>query len=357
MDDAWHTVDALKHRLLYCHSVAVDDAFGYLLYRSSSSRRSEATRERLLNYVNFLLHVGPLLRSHVLCLVSSESYVPALAADRRRGNRAQPSTFKKRLESTLTGSPALEHLDFREIMAVAPDDVRQEWAQALESSDGRHVIEDVNLDAACERVAMSIGAAANAPGALSVYFPFRYDVELLSAYERLAVDPQSPALQGAAEAWLLSALIDVELPGLAALDPDELVSIRTQSEEFENWRKALRQAVMRADAFPRHLPGRSAAVKREIGDLLQEGKKRLEASLPKSVALKALRKGAVSMLAGTVSAAIVLLLDPDKTVLAALYGLAGVAGSASATALAEPSEAGDGKARRAALAHYVAMLR
>jgi hypothetical protein len=138
-----------------------------------------------------------------------------------------------------------------------------------------------------------------------------------------------------ADNWLLNQWIDIELPGIASLTPDELVSIRTQSEEFEQWRRALKDAVRWADAAPRTLLDRRSHVKREVQERLEEGKNELESSMPKSTLLKGLKKGSVSMLGGAVSAALVFWLDPTRTLGAALAGLAGAAGSAAISAAEE----------------------
>src|SRR5207249_1368981 len=40
-DDAeWKIADAIKHRLLYCHSIALDDPLGHLLFLTAAQTRS-----------------------------------------------------------------------------------------------------------------------------------------------------------------------------------------------------------------------------------------------------------------------------------------------------------------------------
>jgi hypothetical protein len=342
---------------MYCHSLAIDDPFGDLLFRNSFGSRYEVDRAALLNYVNFLLHFAPLLRTHVLCMVTSEEYLPEVKLARDRGGAGNRTLFAQRLRQMVTDATLVRSLDFREIMYAAPADIQKHWQSTyLASTDGELDLAETNFRVACDRVGMAVGAAANSPGLLSIYFPFRYDVALLTAFEE-RVRAKEPVNVPDADNWLLNQWIDIELPGIASLTPDELVSIRTQSEEFEQWRRALKDAVRWADAAPRTLLDRRSHVKREVQERLEEGKNELESSMPKSTVLKGLKKGSVSMLGGAVSAALVFWLDPTRTLGAALAGLAGAAGSAAISAAEEGLKGSANSGKRATHAHYVAMLR
>jgi len=341
----WQAVDAIKYRLLYCHSLAVDDPLGtMMLYYQDNTRR-----EPLLNYVNFLLHMGPLVRSHALCFVAPAGYFESVMQTIVRGG------FESRLKEMLSGKSILQTLDFREIMHKAPEEIQQRWKDLLHSTSGEETLREANYDAAFKRIGKTIDAAVHAPGLLSVYLPFRYDIDLLSRYQQQALLDESISLPDA-DNWLLSRLIDIELPGIDTLSPDEVVNIRTQSEEFEHWRGVLRDAIQHADTIPANVLGRNVAIRREVQAKLREGKARLEASLPKSAVLKGLKKGTVSMLGGVISAAIVLLLDPTKSVGATLAAIAATAVSAGVATVAEASEGSSNQAKRAAWSHYVAML-
>jgi hypothetical protein len=337
----WQAVDAIKYRLLYCHSLAVDDLLGDMLFLSEVT----PGRQTLLNYVNFLLHMGPLVRSHVLCFVTPRIYLRPEFKTRRGG------WLKPRLEEMLSGRPVLETLDFQEIERKRPKEYQlNPWP----GTGPDEMLRSVHFNNSCERISRTIAAAADAPGLLSVYLPFQYDIDLLSRYQEQALVDES--IRVPLDDWLISKWIDIELPGFDKLSPEDLVNIRTQSEEFDNWRGDLKDAMQHANNSLPNVLVRNEDIRWEVKTKLREGKARLEASLPRSAVLKGLKKGTVSMLGGALSLAIVSLLDPTKTVGAVLEAFAGVAGSAGISALAEALEGNSSNAKRAAWNHYVAML-
>ena len=89
----WKIADAVKHRLLYCHSIALDDPLGDLLALTTAQMRSnqgDSAKRALLRFVNLSLHFGALIRSHILCLLPNRSYsADSQKRFRRRDDLAQ----------------------------------------------------------------------------------------------------------------------------------------------------------------------------------------------------------------------------------------------------------------------------
>jgi len=68
---------ASKHRLLYCHSIALDDPFGHLVSLTNAQMKTgqgDGGKRALLRFINLLLHLAPLLRTHTVCLLPSRMY-------------------------------------------------------------------------------------------------------------------------------------------------------------------------------------------------------------------------------------------------------------------------------------------
>jgi len=286
-NEIWTAVDSIKHRLLYCHSLALDDPMGSLLY-THSVRNAESSRARLLNFVNFLLHMAPLIRSGIICLKPPDIYLP----DEAWGTRW--SKVSQRVEEQLKDDPVTKTMDIGELAEAAPE-ARDELAK--------------------------------------LNFP---------DYEN----------------WLLSQLIDIDLPGVGALMPEDLVSIRMSSGVFADWRTTLSDAIRYADnAVPEHVWGRNAAVRKEVNARLQEGRAKLEATMPKSTFLKSGRAGTVTMLGGALGVGVSMLIDPSMTLPAIIAALSTSATAATVQIASDITGTASGAAATAAKAHFIAVLR
>jgi hypothetical protein len=348
-DGDWHAVDAIKHRLLFCHSIAFDDPLGEIVSLAASQMRlgnqGDGGKRALLNYINLLLHFSELLRTHVVCVVPPEAYLPGHTA---------PTYVPLDANLQMDLQDWQQQLDFDEIMQAAPENVQVEWKTLLKEADGNALLQKVNFVRACERISSAIAGVSHAPRKLSLYLPFRYDVDLLKKYRGSAIAPGSFSLPDR-DNWLLNQLVDVKLPGLSSLSPHDLVAIRTGAE-FGQWRKVLKEALRNADALPDDLWNREQEVRKEIDDRLQEGKVQLEAAISKSRVLDGVKQGSVSMLAGLASVGLTLLLNP-AALLAVLVAAAGAAATVQAIAAAVKGSTGSTTSSRGALAHYVAVLR
>jgi hypothetical protein len=188
--------------------------------------------------------------------------------------------------------------------------------------------------------------------------PYRYDVELLLACQPELLRDQ-PLSFPDADNWLLTRVIELEVPGIASLDPEQLIELRSSSGEFDAFRKELSNAIRTADSLPKNTFDRAKEVKRLTSEGLASARDKLEEALRKSRTLAALKKGSVAMTGGALSAAVVSTLDPTKVIslplVVALLAGAGVSGLVAAVAAAREIP-GKSRAKRAASAHYVAML-
>ncbi len=353
----WRTVDAIKHRLLYCHSVALNDPLSDLATLAAAQmRQSQPGRgmTALLNYVQLLIHMGKLLRDNVLCLVPPAFYSPA-----RVGPYQQRAEMYQRLSSVPGGRNFWKQADIQEILKNAPETTRTEWESALHSGGtSEELIRSVNFDAACQRIADALSATTDLKNCASIYLPYRYDIELLLACQSALIHSHLPGFRDA-DNWLLSRVIDMEVPGLCSLDPEQIVELRSDSAEFAMFRNELSSAIRAADSLPMNTLDRAGEIKRLTSVELASAKEKLELSLGKSPTLAALRKGSIAILGGTLSAAVVAGLDPTKVVTLPLVValLAGASISGVITGVAAASEIPEeSSARKAALAHYVAML-
>jgi hypothetical protein len=338
----WRIADAIKHRLLYCHSIALDDPLGHLLALTTAQIRTnqgDSGRRALLRFVNLSLHFAPLLRSNIVCFLPHRGYSPD--STKRFGSRDE-------LESALKD---LGNYDPSEFVAAAPEAVRLDWKER--GLFDTTLVAKVATNVASSRIANGLEAVLHAPDRVSLHLPFRADVELLKKSSRLTEEIASTGFSDR-DSWLLSELVDLDMPGLAELDPDALVEIRT-GDEFSAWRHALSQALLSANALPSSLWNRNEEVKRTIREQLTDSRTRLEAQLGKSPVLAGLKKGRTSIIIGLVGLSISALVDPTKLTTAAIASL--LAGSATAAAIDALQTACRSPSQNAMLAHYVAALR
>jgi hypothetical protein len=336
----WKAVEAIKHRLLYCHSVAFDDPMPSVVSLAAAQIRiPQPEHNGLLNYINLLLHFRELIRKHVVCPVSHESYLPGhLMPDYvDLGEKLEAAADKSRL------------LEIDELMEAAPEDVRAIWREDLAHASKGALVKETSIVVACERISSALAAVKNAPGRLSLYFPFRYDVRLLEQLGHAALLRS----YGDRDNRAINELVDMKMPNLESLDPAEIVLIRS-GNEFEQWRRTLKAALADAALQPADLYNRPAEIRRLIDEKLVEGKDQLETAISKSAVLAGLKKGAVSLLAGLTSAVVVHYLTNNNF-------LATVAGTSTSATVGGAAEAITAPkitdAQRALLAHYVAVLR
>lgn len=346
--------DEIKHRLLYSHSLAVDDELGLRLAvciaKLKQSQYGLEARASLLDYANLLLHLAPLLRTDVLCMVSPAEYVE------------DAPSLSEHLSEELLALAEDEEFDLSELVAAAPPETRSDWQKVLNSgSDSdRRMLGLQNLVAACDRVASGAEACAHLPGKLTLYLPFRYDVKVMSLCLGTRTAQLLPSLSDA-ENVVIKHLTEMTLPGLESLDPVDLVAVRQSSEEFEAWRTSLRSALRSASATPPDLLDKDDETRRAFRDALADAQRRLEESLKRSRFGQGLKTGAVTFMCGSVSIGIAALFSPVAVTVAAAASLAGLAGSATLAGIAKAAEvkrqsSAERTAQEALVHHYAALM-
>jgi hypothetical protein len=343
-DDAeWRLADAVKHRLLYCHSIALDDPLEHLLTLATGEMRTcqgSEGRQALLRYVSFLLHMAPVVREGVVCLVGGAFSGADWMA--RHGRRVE-------FAAALSQGGGY---DAREFMEAAPPEVRALWKRKQSTPGYINLGTEAALSVATERIAIGLDSVLEAPDRLSLYLPFRADVQLLVRDTQL-----SKALKAAQfsdrDSWLLEQLIDIEMPGISALEPSELVRVRSGSE-FAEWRTTLTNALQTANALPSTLYLRDLEVQRAVRALLTEGRSKLEERLARSRTLAGVKRTRTSLIVGLMGLGVSALLDPTKLTTAAIAAL--IASSTTAGALEALQAGRPSAAANAQLAHYVAAL-
>src|ERR1700756_1379401 len=128
----------------------------------------------------------------------------------------------------------------------APDKTRQHWEEFL--LPDRELLGNALNQVAIDRISEVLSVFTEAPRRTSLYFPFKYDITLLSKFytelrdaaEAASASRISQLLENVPdrENRLLTELVNFELPGLADLSPEDMVAIR-QGEAFEEWRNGL----------------------------------------------------------------------------------------------------------------------
>jgi hypothetical protein len=173
-DAVWKIVDEIKHRLLYCHSIAVDDPFGRIILLATTQGLHPTDIDRhkrqLLNFVNLLIHLRPLIERHVLCFVSDEAYL--------KGDAKRATPFWKLFDEFTRNTTLVPPIDIMEFSARAPRDVVDLWEQHLAGPVGQDLICDVLKNAAQERISHAFKLGGSLGDRTCPYLPFKYDVQL-----------------------------------------------------------------------------------------------------------------------------------------------------------------------------------
>ncbi len=277
----WQIVDNLTQRLLYCHSVAIDDPGAYFLdvFRTDTlDQLFERCKQELINYLAFLYHLRPLIDSGVLVLVSKMAYI-----DARKDQNTSDS--KKNKIELLAESNCFD--DF----VIVAKSYNKNFQDDLLS---RQVILNV-VHKVIESVSV-VNSKIN--GGVDFYLPFECYREVLSQILQpveLKEVPETPLTH-------LRELVQVEIPGLMGLDPKDLVSLRINEEIFEDWRKTLRSALERITALPKDRMDRGNEAFRILREEVLNEQKALMLKFNKNKFLKACESGAKTFTVGTLVA-------------------------------------------------------
>jgi hypothetical protein len=276
-------LDSLKHHLLYCHSVAVDDATGYMLFSATAPQASDdrfrAKRAELVNYLTFLAGIEPLVRSGVVVLVMD---VPD-PLDRQRLVPDKAALAADADFSDLSGF-------FRDHF----DEAQKQGGPRFE------LVRQAMLVRAEQLLARGLQTAAAHPGDLDLYLPFRHYEDLLRAAVRSG-QTDAPAGLRQVELHVLDQLLSVPVPGLGRLTVADLVAIRGEEAAFARWREGLERALDRIERLDEDLLDPRAEALRVIRQELQTEQHALEEGIEKSGFLSGARAGLKTFAIGSVA--------------------------------------------------------
>lgn len=229
--DVARVVQSLRHFLLYCDSVAVDNPLVLHLDKAGLTNPGlvalqRVGRDRLVRWLRVLAELRELVEAGVVCLVEPRyeihNRLPDLLSRPDHDRLAEEADF-----SDFPGPPASR--DGR-------------WAQVVMA----------------ERAAAS-GLVAHGVhgGNVTVYVPYRHVAQVL--------DAAAAAQPGAAEMDRLREVLAVDVPTFAPLPVADMVAIRRHGA-FEAFRAAVRRAVVTAQALDPTAPGYPDAVRQLVHD-------------------------------------------------------------------------------------------
>lgn len=268
-------LNALKHHLLYCHSLAIDNPLRDLLDPFSLaadlspdgylSRTGYLARQRamLVNYLRFLEQIKPLVRAQVIVWVEHDVTVPFLQ------DGALPDI-----------APVAQTADFSDMPAEdqAVLEARGELARHAFASHAN------------DQLAIGLQEVARHSGALDLYLPYRHFESVLRAVAaRTPADVPEWPREG--ELQVLNDLLKVPLPRLAELTPADIVKIREGEQAFAQWRVSLEHGLERLGALDPETLGHNNEELRILEQELLGGRQALEAEIAKSGFLSQAKRG------------------------------------------------------------------
>jgi hypothetical protein len=351
----WGVVDALKHRLLYCHSVAVEDPLGIVLRLALNDFLHpidiERNKQRLLNLINLLIHMRPLIEQHVLCFVSPEYYLE---------NDLPPSPFETLFRKLCEDRSQLPEPNVGEFYQRAPQPTRELWDRKSNDGAFRTLRRNVLIKAATDRICNSLAMLSYVGNRVSLYLPFRYDIQLLSEFNRrissaeLQLDRRVFRMLPDRENRLFAQLMEFDLPGLKSLSPEDILAMRG-GDAFEQWRTLLKVGLQRASELPPDLVDLESAQRSVLAESVQPAYAKLKSEFENSGFLRKVRSASTPMICGAVGGVVGYLID------AGLGGLVGAltggfleAGVELVRKLSERDR--EFPDQRSALNHFVALL-
>jgi hypothetical protein len=275
--------DALKHHLLYCHKVAVDDPFvhmemmfhpsyfGRWSIPSERIRLEEEVRRYLVSSLTLLLTLRPLIDSGVLNFIDPYDYWHTDEA---------ASELLIAVGDCMDWS-SLPGVVLNRMGPVKPRTAAIDLASTIIASDYHRTN-------------------------FAMYVPYESYRPILNALVGAGVPGISAdRVTGENESVVLGDLLNLAIPGLGDLTPSDIASIRRDDELFEAWRSDLRSAVVSAKTYlaSRNLVDVDAAEGRHIREMLRPSALRLESAIRQikgsSVASREVRRFGI----GSVSAA------------------------------------------------------
>ena len=182
-DNVWAVVDAIKHRLLYCHSVSLDDPLANIAITNPFLEGDDIYRARLANLASFLVHMRPLIERGIISFVpptmpfvGPNAFKFGLSMGGNRPSKSLPldSPLMPLLEDFLK-SRAQEgfKFSFDEFLPSAPVNSQEWWNLQLKDETGQRHIQARMFLAAMSRIHGAFSPVLYAPGKFTLHFPFK----------------------------------------------------------------------------------------------------------------------------------------------------------------------------------------
>ena len=323
-------INALRHHLLYCNSIAIDDPLRWILDSYTAEPHPfmadyfERQKEKAQNCIRFLCDIAPLVLDGAIVLVETDIGLPDNAPLNRRIveglNENQTSGF-----------------DFSDLSAEAST-----WLESDREMRGYALALEGN-----EQLGASLATAEQYPGTVNLYMPYKYFVDLL----RLAVsagDFATPMPFGQVDMQLLRTLLDLEVPGLASLPSKDLILLRRDEEAFASWRASLRSGLQRVGEMGPEVIDREAEARVILDQEMEVARAALRTAIGRGGFVTQLQNGFKQFaISGVAALGLAPIADP----------VSGVAAAAANGLLALFAAYVDGKTgkelRMAAYSHYL----
>jgi hypothetical protein len=270
-------VDALKHFLLYCDGLAIDDPLAPITGAFDESPRRwwsdrSRARARLANYIRFLVTIEELVEEGIVVFVEPDEEI-------------QSRVF------------ALLGEDERTLVARAAEfDDFPEWSSGYVQTQSRR--EGV-IGMASQVLAMGLKACIFHNGAVNLHLPFKHSETLLAhvvGRARVEAGVMLPEAQrqavreSAAELQVLRHVLELRVPTFERMKPEAIINVRRE-DGFERLRAGIRRAVTMAGALNPAAPGYDRALRQLVYDELSQPQRRMEDEIASSRFLSRLEKG------------------------------------------------------------------
>ena len=271
-------LNGLRHHLLYCDSLAIEDPLPGLLDHFALdepvlSLNADKNRRKLVGCLHSLDRVQPLIRAGVLVLVDT--------------------TPELRTRVDLLDDPVkvAGEADFAD---VPP------WkAERLE--EGGQIVRELLINSAAVALSRMLDAADEHPDAVDLCLPFAYYEQTLRAVAQEAeesVAAQAPDV----EVRVIQDLLNVTLPTLPNLSQPDLVAVRHTEEALANWRGALERGLGSLHALDQEFLDPQNEALRTIKQELEEEHERVYDDIDRSLFLEPILADHLQFRIGVVSA-------------------------------------------------------
>ncbi len=243
-DHVWKAVDNLKHMLLYCHQLAIDDP-GALIFDSlrlgygvkSNPQVFLDAKRRLQEYFPFLYHFKPLIDDGILILLSQKTSLDCMkdiSWDTEK--RTKREKRFKRLAMSLDYTDFFKQVELRATRRF------------FEFSDP--IYKEIIIDVAEDNLGRMALMSREITGGVDFYLPFRSWRGVLLDLVKEAVESIQPEAVPDSELRLLTELISIDIPGISKLPVEDLISLRKNNETFNDWRMTLGRGLERLSNLP-----------------------------------------------------------------------------------------------------------